>query len=89
MTAMGPSPFCSSGWSIMCTSIGHKKAAVFPEPEKKKRVKSWSVVGAMVTVVMVVVYEDGAESGDDGNDDGDGGGDDGPVRVGGDDGDRW
>ena len=32
MRPMGPAPLASSGWSMMCTSIGSTKAAVFPEP---------------------------------------------------------
>lgn len=32
MSAMGPSLGSSSGWSMMCTSIGHTNAAVFPLP---------------------------------------------------------
>lgn len=30
--AMGPSPDCNSFWSMICTSMGQMKAAVFPLP---------------------------------------------------------
>lgn len=30
--AMGPSPCCKGGWSLMCLSMGSTKARVLPEP---------------------------------------------------------
>jgi len=32
MSPMGPSPSFSSGWSMVCTNKGQRKAAVLPEP---------------------------------------------------------